>query len=120
MTLNSTAERPLYAVVQRRDRMWKVNRAGMLVSMHQNKTDAIDFAMKHSQAKAVIVVVPEPTEDDAMSSHKRAKRKAQVDAEVARKQSEHEKALKLPTEPDAPVEKNVVKSSADEARPRPQ
>ena len=89
--------------------------------MHQSKNDAIDFAMKHSKAKAVIVVVPEPTEEDDMSrNHRAQKRKAQVEAEVSRKEREHEKASKLPAEPDVPVEQNFVKSSADEARPRPQ
>jgi hypothetical protein len=88
--------------------------------MHPSKTDAIDFAMKHSQAKAVIVVVPTPSEEEEMSRKKRAeKRKAQVDAEVERKESEHATALKLPDKPDEAVEKNIVKASADEAKPRP-
>lgn len=100
--------------------MWKVNRGGVLVSMHPSKTDAIDFAMKHSQAKAVIVVVPKPSEEEEMSRKKRAdKSKAQVNAEIERKERELDKSLRLPSEPDEPVEKNIVKSSEDEAKPRP-
>ena len=104
--------------------MWKVNRSGQLVSMHQCKTDAIDFAMKHSKAKAVIVVVPKPTEgdgDEAMRNRvNRARRRARVNAEVERKEREHDAALTLPPEPNQPVEKNITKTSADEALPRPQ
>lgn len=123
MVQNITADRALYSVLERDNRTWQVRRLGALVSMHRNKTDAIDFAMKHSRSKAVIVVVPKPTEGEVLMKKTRvarAKRKAVMLSEVERKEQENREALQLPLDPNAAVEQNVVKSSADEATPRPQ
>jgi hypothetical protein len=114
------SDRTIYAVLQRGERVWQVSKSGQLLSMHQCKSDAIDFALR--QKNAVIVVAPEPTEGEVVMDKKRvgkATRSQRMRAEVDRKEREHKESIQLPKETDHPVEKNIVKSTSDEARPRP-
>jgi len=48
------------------------------------------------------------------------KQKAQMHAEADRKEKEHKKAISLPAKSGEAVEKNLVKSSEDEAASRPE
>ncbi|HYG76803.1 MAG TPA: hypothetical protein VEK08_17500 [Planctomycetota bacterium] len=123
MMQNKPARRELYAVHQRGSCVWQVKRSGRPISYHRCKFDAINFAMAHSNARAVILVVPEAEEGEMMRRRqaRRARQAAQVHAEVDRKEREHEAAISLPAaESNEPVEKNLVKASADEVAPRPE
>jgi hypothetical protein len=51
---------------------------------------------------------------------RQAKWKKRVQEEAARAEQKHREAIALPPDPNAPVESTHVKSSSDEATPRPE
>lgn len=55
-----------------------------------------------------------------MADGKTTERQNTMREEADKKERANDKALSLPANPDAPVEKNVTKRSADEAMPKPQ